>query len=78
MLYDSVNRKALRARNSDFWLNFQEFLDYIKNRHICHGLPRIASLVKLLDKLDHMWRIIPWKATQNSFKMIPTLTFEGP
>ena len=53
-----VNRKALRARNSVFWLNFLEFLEYIKNRHKCHALLCIASLVKLLDKLDHIWRSI--------------------
>ena len=38
-LHESVNRKALRARNSVFWLNYYEFLDYIKNRLICHALP---------------------------------------
>ena len=40
-LYKSVNRKALRARNSFFWLNL------------------IASLVKLLYKLDNIWGSIP-------------------
>ena len=44
-LHGSVNRKALRTRNSGFWLSFWKFLDYIKNRDICHVLPRIASLV---------------------------------
>ena len=44
-LQESVNRKPLRARNSVFG-----FLDYIKNRHICHALPFIASLVKFLYK----------------------------
>ena len=38
------------ARNSVFWHNFYEFLDYIKNRHICHALPFVASLVKVLYK----------------------------
>ena len=38
-LHESENRKVLRARNSVFWLNFKEFLDYIKKRHICHALP---------------------------------------
>ena len=51
--------------------------DYIKNRHICHALLCVASLVKCLDKLDHFWRIIPWKTNQSRFKMIATLTFEG-
>ena len=36
-LHESVNKKALRARNSFFWLNF------------------IASLVKFLYKLNHIW-----------------------
>ena len=46
----SVNRKPLRARNSGFWCNVYEFLDYIKNHHICHALPCVASLVKFLYK----------------------------
>ena len=33
-LHESVNREALIVRNSVFWINFQEFLDYIKNRHM--------------------------------------------
>ena len=40
-LHESVNRKALRARNIFFWLNL------------------IASLVKLLYKLDNIWGSIP-------------------
>ena len=36
-LHESVNWKPLRARNSVFWRNVYEFLDYIKNRHICHA-----------------------------------------
>ena len=40
-LHESVNRKALRTRNSFLWLNF------------------IASLVKLLYKLDDIWESIP-------------------
>ena len=43
-LYGSVSRKPLR--NSVFWHNFYEFLDYIKNHHICHALSFIVSLVK--------------------------------
>ena len=76
-LHESVNRKALRARNLDFWINFLEFLDYIKNCHICHALAGIAPLVEFLYKMDHILGNIPWKTTQNRFKMIPTLTFEG-
>ena len=58
-LHESVNRKALRARNLAFWLTFLEFLDYIKNCHICHALPCTASLVKFLYKLDHILGSIP-------------------
>ena len=47
-LYESVKRKPLR--NSVFWHNVYEFLDYIKNRHIYYALPFVASLVKLLYK----------------------------
>ena len=57
-LHKSVNREALRARNSFFWFNF------------------IAWLVKLLYILDHIWGSIPWKTTQNSFKVIATLKWE--
>ena len=49
-LHESVNWKPLRARNSVFWRNVFEFLDYIKNRHICHTIPFVASLVKYLYK----------------------------
>ena len=28
-LHESINRKPLRARNSVFWRNVYEFLDYI-------------------------------------------------
>ena len=38
-LHKSVNQKPLGARNSVFWLNFQELLDYIKNYDICHAFP---------------------------------------
>ena len=48
-LHESVNRKPLRARNSIFWRNSYEFLDYI-NRHICHVLTCVASLLKFLYK----------------------------
>ena len=49
-LHESVNRQPLRARSSVFWRNVYEFLDYIKNRHICHALTCVASLVKFLYK----------------------------
>ena len=49
-LHHSVNRKSLRARNSIFWHNVYEFLGYIKNHHICHALPFVASLVMFLYK----------------------------
>ena len=52
-LHESVNWKALRARNSFFWLNL------------------IAPLVKY--KLDNICGSIPWKTTQNRFKIIATL-----
>ena len=46
-LHDSMDRKALRARNSDFWLNFLKSLDYIENRHAmsCITLHCITSKV---------------------------------
>ena len=65
-LHDSVNRKPLRAKNSGFRRNFYEFLDYIKNRHLCHALTCAASLVKFLYKFH-----------QKTTKMIATLTFKG-
>ena len=34
----------------------------------------IASLVKLLYELDNIWEGIPWKSTQNKFKMIAMIT----
>ena len=49
-LHESVNRKPLKARNSVFWRDVYEFLDYIKNRHICHVLTCVGSLVKFLYK----------------------------
>ena len=49
-LHENVNRRALRARNLVFWCNVYEFLDYITNRHICHALPCVASLIKFLYK----------------------------
>ena len=57
-LYEHVNRKPLR--NSVFWRNIYEFLDYIKNRHICHALPFIVSLVKFLYKFhEKLFKIGP-------------------
>ena len=49
-LHESVNRNPLRAINSVFWRNIDEFLDYIKNPYICHALTYVASLVRLLNK----------------------------
>ena len=49
-LHGSVNRKPLRARSSVFWRNVYEFLDYIKNCHICYILPFFALQVNLLYK----------------------------
>ena len=48
--YKSVKRKPLRAKNSVFWCNVYEFLDYIKNHQICHALPCVASLVKFFHE----------------------------
>ena len=47
-LHESVNRKPRSARNSVFWRNVYKFLDYIKNRHICHALTCITLLVRFL------------------------------
>ena len=38
------------------------------------GLNLVASLVKILYKLDDTSGSMPWKITQNRFKMIATLT----
>ena len=57
-LREIVDRKALRIRNSFFFLL----------------LNLIASLVRLLYKLDNIRGSIPRKTTQNRFKMIATLT----
>ena len=58
-LHESVNQKAIRARNLDFWINFLEFLDYIKNCHICHALGGIAPPIEFLYKMDHILGNIP-------------------
>ena len=68
-LHESVNRKLLRARSSVFWRNVYDFLDYIKNRHICHALTCVASLVKFCTN--------SMKTIQTGSKMIATLTFKG-
>ena len=47
-LHEGVNRKTLEAKSSVSWRNVYEFLDYIKNRHICHASFCVASLVKHL------------------------------
>ena len=49
-LHESVNQKPPKAWNSVSWRNVYEFFDYIKNRHIYHALPCIASPVKFLCK----------------------------
>ena len=49
-VHESVNQRDLRARNSVFWCNVYEFLDYITDCHICHALPCVASLIKFLYK----------------------------
>ena len=64
--HESANQKSLRPKNSVFRRNVYEFLDYIKNRHICHALPCVASLVKFLYKFH-----------EKPTKMIATLTFKG-
>ena len=45
--HKSVNKKPLRARSLVFCGNVYEFVESIKNHHICHALPFVASLVKL-------------------------------
>ena len=37
-LQNSVNRKPLKAKNSVFWCNVYECLDFMKNHHIHHAL----------------------------------------
>ena len=64
--HESANRKSLRPKNSVFRRNVYEFLDYIKNRHICHPLPCVASLVKF-----------SYNFHEKPTKMIATLTFTG-
>ena len=71
---ESVNRKALRARNSVFWLNFQEFLDYIKNCPICHALTGIVSLRKFLFKLGHIWGVLHEKLPRIGSKWLLLLS----
>ena len=46
-LHESVNKIPIRARSLVFWGNVYEFVDSIKNHHICHALTFVASLVKL-------------------------------
>ena len=65
-LHENVIRKPLRAKNSVFQRNVYEFLDYIKNHHISHALPCVASLVKFLYKFH-----------EKPTKMTATLTFKG-
>ena len=51
-LHESVNRKPLRARNSAFCRDVYQFFGHIKNPHICHELPCVASLAKFLYKFN--------------------------
>ena len=43
-LQESKNRKPLRARNSVFWSNVYEFLDYIENCHTCYALHALRCI----------------------------------
>ena len=49
------------AIKSAFWLNSYEHSDSSNNHNICYALPHIESLVKILYKLDLIWRNNPWK-----------------
>ena len=46
-LHESVNKIPIRARSLVFLGNVYEFVDSIKNHHMCHALTFVASLVKL-------------------------------
>ena len=74
-LHEIVNQKPLRARNSVFWFNFQEFLDCIKYSHIRCTLLYIASLVKFCTNWTDLGEY-SMKNHPNRFKMIASLTFE--
>ena len=51
-----VSRKRLRMNwKIIFWIGFHEFLHYIKNHITCDVLFCIASLVKILYKLNLNW-----------------------
>ena len=51
----TVNQNLLEPKIQFIGLIFQEYLDYIKNCHVCNALPCFASLVIFLDKLHHNW-----------------------
>ena len=61
-LHENVTRKPLRARNSVVWRNLYEFLDNIKNHHICYALPCVASPVNFVQ--------IPWKSPKTGPKWV--------
>ena len=68
-LHESVKRKPLRAKNSIFGVmstNFQTKLKTATN--VCITLHCITGKVFVQ---------IPWKTTQNRFKIIATITFKG-
>ena len=75
-LHESVNRKLLRSRNSVFWCNVSEFLDYIKNHHICHALPCVESLIKFCNnsmKTSQDVKIDCYASFWRSLKLEPKL-----
>ena len=48
--YKSVNKKPLRARSLVFCGNVYEFVESIKNHHICHALPFVCITSKVVYK----------------------------
>ena len=66
-----------------YWWNLPQLCIFMRvetekplepENHFFFELNLIASLVKLLYKLDQIWRSIPWETTQARFEMITTLT----
>ena len=49
-LQNSVNRKPIKAKNSVFWCNVYECLHFMKNHHIYHTLPCVASPVNFFHE----------------------------
>ena len=54
-------KNLLKPKITFSWLNFLEFLDYLKNQQIGDEVLRIASMVKRLCKLDNISGCIPKK-----------------